>query len=228
LSLVAILEHTCLNCNGQIIDTPSQQRKFCSTKCYAEYRKKHGLSASHREALSSSIENWWQLVKKQNPEYLVWRRERIKQALNKIPEEKHLERYEKIAEALHGRQPVNTGVRTGSFIKCLQCEKEFYRQPRSSKRFCSRQCWRTYNENHWFELHQTIKKHYSKNDLFALVGKCEKCEFSDERILMVHHKDGKKKNNTTENLVLLCPNCHMLIHLNENGKVDFRAWKRML
>ena len=42
--------------------------------------------------------------------------------------------------------------------------------------------------------------------------KCEKCGISDwlgeEIVLQVHHKDGNNANNTRDNLLLLCPNCH--------------------
>ena len=42
--------------------------------------------------------------------------------------------------------------------------------------------------------------------------KCECCGLTtwmDKPIpLEVHHKDGNRHNNTIENFVLLCPNCH--------------------
>ncbi len=43
--------------------------------------------------------------------------------------------------------------------------------------------------------------------------KCEKCGNkgkwkSEELILHIHHKDGNRRNNTKENLIYLCPNCH--------------------
>ena len=51
--------------------------------------------------------------------------------------------------------------------------------------------------------------------------KCEKCNleyWNGEKIpLEVHHLDGDKLNNTEENLILLCPNCHALTD-NYRGK----------
>lgn len=51
-----------------------------------------------------------------------------------------------------------------------------------------------------------------KNLLTLRGNKCECCELEDWRgipiALQVHHKDGDTLNNTLENLVLLCPNCH--------------------
>lgn len=51
------------------------------------------------------------------------------------------------------------------------------------------------------------------NPLIKLRGrKCEKCGLEvwlDNPItLEIHHKDGDRSNNTLENLMLLCPNCH--------------------
>ncbi len=222
------LEYICLNCGAKIVDTPSQQRKFCSTKCYIEYRKEHGLSKTHKESLSKSISEWWKKVKKENPDYLSWRSDRIKSALRKIPDEKHSQRYAKISSALKGRKPVNTGVRVGDYVNCLQCGKRFYREPSSSKKFCSRKCWRIYNKEHWHELHPTVNKYlYKETIIKERQGRCESCGFSDTRILIVHHKDENDKNNLRENLLVLCPNCHFIMHLNEKGKVNFRKVYRL-
>jgi hypothetical protein len=50
--------------------------------------------------------------------------------------------------------------------------------------------------------------------------KCERCgynEFPD--ILEVHHKDRSRKNGASENLELLCPNCHTEEHyLKKDGR----------
>ncbi len=44
--------------------------------------------------------------------------------------------------------------------------------------------------------------------------KCAVCGYDeDERILQVHHKDSNRQNNSSENLVILCPNCHWKITL---------------
>ena len=59
-----------------------------------------------------------------------------------------------------------------------------------------------------YKHRETLRK-----NLIALRGnKCECCELEEWRgvpiALQVHHKDGDTLNNTLENLVLLCPNCH--------------------
>lgn len=44
----------------------------------------------------------------------------------------------------------------------------------------------------------------------CLCGWCEKNKFTDKIPLEIHHIDGNWKNNSKENLVVLCPNCHSL------------------
>lgn len=52
--------------------------------------------------------------------------------------------------------------------------------------------------------------------------KCEKCgrtEWEGDKIpLELHHIDGNHFNNEIENLMILCPNCHMQIHGFSNVK----------
>lgn len=50
--------------------------------------------------------------------------------------------------------------------------------------------------------------------------KCERCSYNKHpEILEVHHQDRNRENNTIENLLILCPNCHMEEHfLNKDGK----------
>lgn len=56
----------------------------------------------------------------------------------------------------------------------------------------------------------SIKKEYISRVLKSAY--CELCgitKWNDKDIVFqLHHKDGNHKNNTIENLVLLCPNCH--------------------
>ncbi len=42
---------------------------------------------------------------------------------------------------------------------------------------------------------------------------CNECLYDKHiEILQVHHKDGNRNNNTLQNLQILCPNCHAIIH----------------
>ncbi len=48
-------------------------------------------------------------------------------------------------------------------------------------------------------------------------GKCERCSYSKQEIIHVHHKDRNKKNNELTNLELICPNCHYEEHYLEKS-----------
>ena len=50
---------------------------------------------------------------------------------------------------------------------------------------------------------------YRKKAIKHYPNKCENCKYDKHKeILEVHHIDGNRKNNSLENLIILCPNCH--------------------
>lgn len=65
-----------------------------------------------------------------------------------------------------------------------------------------------------FTIYDMPQKAYKfREDLIALRGhKCECCKntqwLTEPITLEVHHKNGDKCDNTLDNLILLCPNCH--------------------
>lgn len=77
------------------------------------------------------------------------------------------------------------------------------------------QSWNKDNYNYDAFTEFSYKKNGSSTTkaLIALRGqKCEKCGIEtwlDQPInLEVHHQDGDRTNNSLNNLILLCPNCH--------------------
>ena len=116
------------------------------------------------------------------------------------------------------------GRKTGRFINCFICGKESYKQLRhiksckSGKFFCSKSCqtiWRnTYfsgkNHPNWKE-----GKFQDYRDKFIRAGikpVCKMCGIKDKRLLVVHHNDHNRQNNSIDNLTWLCLNCHYLVH----------------
>lgn len=97
-----------------------------------------------------------------------------------------------------------------------------------------RKTWKsgTYNDVHVGESHRLWKggnKPYPKEfnmDLRSTVklrddNKCQICGKSvSGRHGQVHHIDGDKKNNSMDNLILLCASCHSKIHLSDSDRED--------
>lgn len=77
------------------------------------------------------------------------------------------------------------------------------------------QAWNKGNYDYSSFIKGTVKKNgkTTLKPLIALRGqKCEQCgltEWLGQSInLEIHHKNGDRSDNTLENLILLCPNCH--------------------
>jgi len=51
--------------------------------------------------------------------------------------------------------------------------------------------------------------------------RCEICGYN--KALEIHHINGNRKNNSEDNLIVLCRNCHWLIH-HENEKICKHKW----
>jgi hypothetical protein len=115
----------------------------------------------------------------------------------------------------------------GRWVECTNCGKEIYRTPRdyrksrSKKFFCSISChcsWENRNVRCGINSPNWIAGESAYRDLlkrFKIPFKCSKCGISDKRVLIVHHKDGNRKNNQVENLERLCCNCHAILHAND-------------
>jgi 5-methylcytosine-specific restriction endonuclease McrA len=46
---------------------------------------------------------------------------------------------------------------------------------------------------------------------------CEACETTDTTVLVVHHIDEDRQNNSDENLQTLCSNCHHRTHWTDSA-----------
>ena len=109
---------------------------------------------------------------------------------------------------------------------CAWCHKDFWRPPahksksKSGLYFCSRTCKdraQGLNGLKDFQL-----PHYTGNGLdgyrdraIEFYGsKCIVCGYQkDKRVLHVHHRDQNRKHNSLENLAVLCPTCHVEVHI---------------
>lgn len=108
-----------------------------------------------------------------------------------------------------GKPKVNTLYKT-----CPNCGKEFavYNSGRhKDQKTCSTGCYNSLyrkgkdspNYVHGLSTYRNLAiKHYGHV--------CQLCGYSE--IVVVHHKDRDRSNNSLNNLMVLCPNCHAKEH----------------
>lgn len=125
---------------------------------------------------------------------------------------------------------------------CKNCGKELNER---HKIYCDNICQKAYEHNQyiikWKNGEETgligdyqLSKHIRRYLLEKTNYKCEQCGFDKINpysllpILEIHHRDGNYKNNTEENLQVLCPNCHALTDtykaLNETGRKERKKY----
>lgn len=108
---------------------------------------------------------------------------------------------------------------------CPVCNKEFIRHTYAKKSkngfyFCSKSCAASYNNSHyrrginnpnWIDgLHAGAS--YIKEAFRNYKAKCAICGLEEKCCLQVHHVDENRKNNSVDNLIVLCANCHNRVH----------------
>ena len=108
-------------------------------------------------------------------------------------------------------------------MKCLNCNKEITK----SNKYCSNICQKEYEYKSYIKEWKSNKvtglkgeyqiSNHIKTYLFDKYNnKCARCgwgklnRYTNKIPLEVEHIDGNYKNNSEENLILLCPNCHSL------------------
>ena len=127
-------------------------------------------------------------------------------------------------------------------INCLNCNKQLLKH---QKKFCSSKCCADFQYKKYIKRwHQgletglsgrfSISKHIRHYFLDKNDYKCQKCgwgeinPFTNTFPLEIHHIDGDYRNNSENNLELLCPNCHSLTEgfkgANRNGRKERRRY----
>lgn len=101
-------------------------------------------------------------------------------------------------------------------LKCDYCGKNFIRRKSEIKNTNYHYCNIICSNKHKAQFLITEEsKNYRLKAFQNYPHKCACCGYEeDERILEVHHIDSNRDNNTIENLIILCPNCHRKITLN--------------
>lgn len=108
--------------------------------------------------------------------------------------------------------------------KCLHCEQEFLTTPSKIKkgnRFCSYVCSNNHRRKQNYDGYDYNHRNARQTiDILKHIDKCEICNVSAPIIkvhnhkheLLVHHKDGNQKNNSPDNLQVMCRSCHSKHH----------------
>lgn len=124
--------------------------------------------------------------------------------------------------------------------KCIKCENKIP----DNKEYCSNECRIQINRDNRFEQikngDETLNfRAYKKFLIFTYGNKCMNCgwgeknETTNKVPIHLEHIDGNHKNNTLDNLKLLCPNCHSLTStygfLNKgNGRNERQRYRNSL
>jgi hypothetical protein len=93
---------------------------------------------------------------------------------------------------------------------CFHCEKKFIGHAAHKRKYCSIECTGKSVRENWHPIFSTVRKKMLKE---GLIEACERCGYNEvKQILGIHHIDQNRKNNKKENLMVVCPMCHSLIH----------------
>jgi len=98
----------------------------------------------------------------------------------------------------------------------------------ANKKTCSRKCANKHRKGIKYKINRPRDKvkHYKSLKLRLLKKrgkKCERCGFSKYEILQVHHRNQNRKDNTLDNLELICPNCHAEEHYLKNSWLKLKS-----
>lgn len=99
---------------------------------------------------------------------------------------------------------------------CPVCRKEFklkWSLKAEKQVTCSYSCSNTFFRSGINNPNYKSGSNYRQVALNTLGKKCANCGYSaDEDALEVHHIDKNRDNNNITNLIVLCSNCHSILH----------------
>jgi hypothetical protein len=123
-------------------------------------------------------------------------------------------------------------------MKCVTCKKEYVRKKLDhNSTHCSKKCsdkdkWRRYYERNpsFHKTRKTLAVQESKDFVDGFKTKCSRCGIEDKRVLDFHHLRDKVQSVGSlrvggyskeriiaeiEKCILLCANCHRILHWEE-------------
>ena len=126
-------------------------------------------------------------------------------------------------------------------MNCLNCNQKIS----SKNKFCSNKCQKEYEYKKYIKRWKNNEvsgmrgeyqiSMYIKTYLFEKYNnKCARCgwgkvnPYTKNIPLEVEHIDGNYQNNSEENLILLCPNCHSLTETYKGANINHGRKQRRL
>lgn len=128
-----------------------------------------------------------------------------------------IETREKISKTLGGKGNIKQSTSIQNY--CLNCLKPIIYQNKYCNIYCQHEYKYKKSVEDWLKNPKkyTSPKGFMKKWLIENGGeKCHRCgwnqknKYTKKIPLEMHHEDGKWRNNSPENLDLVCPNCHSL------------------
>lgn len=108
-------------------------------------------------------------------------------------------------------------------LKCAFCDRLFYKtkskvsDSKSGLHFCSRSCKDSAQKIGGIK--EIMPSHYGtgqeayREKFAGCQFKCQRCGYEEfECSVHIHHIDGNRNNNSLNNLMMLCGNCHFALH----------------
>lgn len=114
------------------------------------------------------------------------------------------------------------GQENGAWVNCFVCDKPTYRTlknlkaSQSKKYFCTKSCLAVWKNKTLLSGERNAPWKHGRSAYRGLLIKndskpvCQECGINDIKVLIVHHQDKNRKNNSLDNLRWLCRNCHYL------------------
>lgn len=109
--------------------------------------------------------------------------------------------------------------KNGIYRNCKECGNAIYvpkhKINTNHRYFCSSVCRiKSWNRD---SIKAQMPGSYRENAWKIYEKKCYDCGIMDERLLVIHHIDGNRKNGKLDNLIPVCHNCHCIRHIELSG-----------
>lgn len=201
------VEMTCLHCGRKFMGSPDWGTKYCSTSCALA----HGRVERKFKCVDCGVE------------FVAYgRRHRLRcdACWKKHRSDTNM--------ALRGRKNDSVQVGIGSGHN-QHINHDVYANDKHQEALAKRRAaYKTKVEAGEYSASYAYRRILTGDDKCALCGYTE-----HQSILVVHHKNMNRSDNSRDNLVVLCPNCHALIHagmrlLIKRGVFSIDIWEDAL